>query len=186
MKIYFKLLAFAKPYSRFVPKYAVLAVLAVIFGLLNFTLLIPLLNVIFEKVEVTEEVVKPEFTLSVDYAKNIFNYYFNQIFKLYGQSGALKFVCGVIVVSVFLANVFKYWSQRVLTNMRTYVVKNIREGLFRKITQLHVGYFQDQRKGDLMSSLSNDVNEIENSVVSSVQVIFREPLMIIGYIILDV
>jgi subfamily B ATP-binding cassette protein MsbA len=88
------------------------------------------------------------------------------------------------VVSVFLANVFKYWSQRVLTNMRTYVVKNIREGLFRKITQLHVGYFQDQRKGDLMSSLSNDVNEIENSVVSSVQVIFREPLMIIGYIIL--
>ena len=184
MKIYFKLLAFAKPYSRFVPKYAVLAVLAVIFGLLNFTLLIPLLNVIFEKVEVTEELIKPEFTVSVDYAKTIFNYYFNQIFKLYGQSGALKFVCGVIVVSVFLANVFKYWSQRVLTNMRTYVVKNIREGLFRKITQLHVGYFQDQRKGDLMSSLSNDVNEIENSVVSSVQVIFREPLMIIGYIIL--
>ncbi len=184
MKIYFKLLAFAKPYSRFVPKYAVLAVLAVIFGLLNFTLLIPLLNVIFEKVEVTEELIKPEFTVSVDYAKIIFNYYFNQIFKLYGQSGALKFVCGVIVVSVFLANVFKYWSQRVLTNMRTYVVKNIREGLFRKITQLHVGYFQDQRKGDLMSSLSNDVNEIENSVVSSVQVIFREPLMIIGYIIL--
>jgi subfamily B ATP-binding cassette protein MsbA len=184
MKIYFKLLAFAKPYSRFVPKYAVLAILAVIFGLLNFTLLIPLLNVIFEKVEATEEVVKPEFILNVDYAKSIFNYYFNQIFKLYGQSGALKFVCGVIVVSVFLANVFKYWSQRVLTNMRTYVVKNIREGLFRKITQLHVGYFQDQRKGDLMSSLSNDVNEIENSVVSSVQVIFREPLMIIGYIIL--
>ncbi len=184
MKIYFKLLAFAKPYSRFVPKYAVLAILAVVFGLLNFTLLIPLLNVIFEKVEATEEFVKPEFILNVDYAKSIFNYYFNQIFKVYGQSGALKFVCGVIVVSVFLANVFKYWSQRVLTNMRTYVVKNIREGLFRKITQLHVGYFQDQRKGDLMSSLSNDVNEIENSVVSSVQVIFREPLMIIGYIIL--
>ena len=75
MKIYFKLLAFAKPYSHFVPKYAVLAVLAVIFGLLNFTLLIPLLNVIFEKVEATEEVVKPQFILSVDYAKNIFNYY---------------------------------------------------------------------------------------------------------------
>ena len=184
MKIYFKLLAFAKPYSRFVPKYAVLAILAVIFGLLNFTLLIPLLNVIFEKVEATEEVLKPEFTLSVDYAKTMFNYYFNQIFKMYGQSGALKFVCGAIVLSVLLSNIFKYWSQRVLTNMRTYVVKNIREGLFRKITQLHVGYFQDQRKGDLMSSLSNDVNEIENSVVSSVQVVFREPLMIIGYIIL--
>jgi subfamily B ATP-binding cassette protein MsbA len=184
MKIYFKILAFAKPYSRFVPKYAVLAILAVVFGLLNFTLLIPLLNVIFEKVEITQEVIKPDFSLNLEYAKNIFNYYFYQIFKLYGQSGALKFVCAVIVLSVFLANVFKYWSQRVLTNMRTYVVKNIRESLFKKITQLHVGYFQDQRKGDLMSSLSNDVNEIENSVVSSVQVVFREPLMIVGYIIL--
>ncbi|MBP9186713.1 MAG: ATP-binding cassette domain-containing protein [Bacteroidia bacterium] len=184
MKIYFKLLAFAKPYSRFVPKYAVLAILAVVFGLLNFTLLIPLLNVIFEKVETLNEVAKPTFSLSIDFVKNSFNYYFGLIFKQYGQSGALKFVCAVIVVSVFLANVFKYWSQRVLTNMRTYVVKNIRESLFRKITQLHVGYFQNQRKGDLMSSLSNDVNEIENSVVSSVQVVFREPLMIIGYVIL--
>jgi subfamily B ATP-binding cassette protein MsbA len=68
--------------------------------------------------------------------------------------------------------------------MRTYVVKNIRESLYLKITNLHVGYFHDQRKGDIMSSLSNDVNEIESSVVSSVQVIFREPLMIVGYIIL--
>ncbi len=68
--------------------------------------------------------------------------------------------------------------------MRTYVVKNIRESLYKKITELHVGYFHNQRKGDIMSSLSNDVNEIESSVVSSVQVIFREPLMLIGYIIL--
>ena len=185
MKIYFKILAFARPYNRFVPKYAVLAVLAVVFGLLNFTLLIPLLNVIFQKVQPSaQQLVLPEFALNLEYFKDLFNYYFAQIFSKYGQSGALKFVCGVIVASVFLANVFKYWSQRVLTNMRTYVVKNIRESLFKKITQLHVGYFQDQRKGDLMSSLSNDVNEIENSVVSSVQVIFREPLMIIGYVIL--
>ncbi len=185
MKIYFQILAFAKPFNRFVPKYAVLAILAVIFGLLNFTLLIPLLNVIFEKVQPeTSNITKPEFVLSVAYAKELFNYYFSQIFQEYGQSGALRFVCAVIVVSVFFSNMFKYWSQRVLTNMRTYVVKNIRESLFQKITQLHVGYFQDQRKGDLMSSLSNDVNEIENSVVSSVQVVFREPLMIIGYIIL--
>ena len=184
MNIYFKLLSFAKPFNRFVPKYFILAVLAVIFGLANFTLMIPLLNVIFEKVEVVTIVAKPEFALNLDYFKAIFNFYFASIFKTYGQVGALQFVCVVIVVSVFLANLFKYWSQRVLTSMRTHVVKNIRESLFLKITSLQVGYFHSQRKGDLMSSLSNDVNEVENSVVSSVQVIFREPLMIIGYVVL--
>ncbi len=184
MKTYFKLLAFAKPYSRFVPKYAVLALLAVFFGLANFTLLIPLLNVIFEKVPTNEMISRPEFTLSITYLKEIFNYYFNSIFNAYGKIQALQFVCVIIIVSVFFSNMFKYWSQRVLTNMRTYVVRNIRESLFRKITDLHVGYFQSQRKGDLMSSLSNDVNEIENSVVSSIQVVFREPLMIVGFVIL--
>ncbi len=184
MRIYFKLLSFARPLNRFIPKYAVLAILAVVFGLANFTLLIPLLNVIFEKVETAQVLVKPEFALNILYFKSIFNYYFSSVFQQYGQIGALQFVCGVILISVFFANLFKYWSQRVMTSMRTYVVKNIREALFVKITTLHVGYFHDQRKGDLMSSLSNDVNEIESSVVSSVQVIFREPLMIIGYIIL--
>ncbi len=184
MNTYFKLLSFARPFSRFIPKYAVLAILAVIFGLLNFTLLIPLLNVIFEKVPVEQQIVLPEFALTIDYFKSLFNYNFAKIFSEYGQIGALKFVCIIIIVSVFLSNVFKYWSQRVLTNMRTYVVKNIRESLFYKITDLNVGYFQNQRKGDIMSSLSNDVNEIENSVVSSVQIVFREPLMIIGYVIL--
>lgn len=184
MKIYFKLLAFAKPFSSFVPKYAVLAVFAVFFGLANFTLLIPLLNVIFEKVDPIQILQKPSFALNIEYAKSIFNYYFQLIFKEYGQLGALQFVCATILISVFFANLFRYWSQRVLTSMRTRVIKNIRESLYNKITQLHVGYFHDQRKGDLMSSLSNDVNEIENSVVSSVQVIFREPLMIVGYLVL--
>lgn len=185
MKTYFRLLAFAKPYSSFVPKYALVAILAVVFGLLNFTLLIPLLNVIFDKVNTLESVnFLPAFELSISYFKTAFNYYFTYIFNNYGREGALKFVCGIIVLSVFLSNLFKYWSQRILTKMRTDVIRKIRSALFDKILKFHVGYFQDQRKGNLMSSLSNDVTEIESSVVSSVQVIFREPLMIAGYIIL--
>ncbi len=184
MKIYFKLIAFSKPYSSFVPQYIVVALLAVVFGLLNFTLLIPLLNVIFDKVEPEINPLKPEFALSLTYFKESFNYYFSSIFHNYGRSGALKFVCVIIITSVFLSNLFKYWSQRILTRMRTEVIRRIRSALFDKILHFHVGYFQDQRKGDIMSSLSNDVTEIESSVVSSVQVIFREPLMIAGYIVL--
>lgn len=184
MKIYFKLIAFSKPYRSFVPQYIVVALLAVVFGLLNFTLLIPLLNVIFDKVEPEINPIKPEFALSLTYFKEAFNYYFSSIFQEYGRSGALKFVCIIIISSVFLSNLFKYWSQRILTRMRTEVIRRIRSALFDKILHFHVGYFQDQRKGDIMSSLSNDVTEIESSVVSSVQVIFREPLMIAGYIVL--
>jgi subfamily B ATP-binding cassette protein MsbA len=181
--MYFKLLAFAKPYSRFVPKYIALAIFAVIFGLANFTLLIPLLNVIFDKVELAEQV-KPEFSLTLNYLKGTFNYYFSLIFNEYGKGKALQFVCAVIVVSVFFSNLFKYWSQRVLTSMRTYVIKNLRQAVYDKLVNLHVGYFHDQRKGNIMSSLSNDITEIESSIVSSIQVIFREPLMIAGFIIL--
>lgn len=185
MKTYFKLLAFAKPFNSFIPKYALLAIFAVVFGLLNFTLLIPLLNVIFQKVQIpTEQLVKPEFAFSIEYAKQVFNYYFNSIFNQYGQSGALQFVCVIIIVSVFFSNLFKYWSQRVLAKMRVDVIKNIRKSLYDKIIDFHLGYFQSQRKGDIISSMSNDITEIENTVVSSVQVIFREPLMIVGYFVL--
>lgn len=185
MKTYFKLLSFARPFNQFVPKYIILAVLAVVFGLLNFTLLIPLLNVIFQKIEIQQiATAKPEFALNIEYAKSIFNYYFQEIFRQYGQSGALKFVCGVIVISVVLSNTFRYWSQRVLSKMRVDVIKNIRKSLYNKIIDLHTGYFQSQKKGDLISTLSNDITEIEASVVSSVQVIFREPLMIVGYFVL--
>lgn len=184
MKIYFRILSFAKPYKRFLPRYAILALFAVLFGLINFTLLIPLLNVLFNTVSPAAPVSKPVFTWDFNYLTDLFNYFFNDILYRYGKLGALHFVCAIILVSVFFSNLFRYLAQRVLTSMRTYVVRNIREALFHKITKLHVGFFHSQRKGDLMSSLSNDVNEIETSVVSTVQVIFREPLMIIGYVTL--
>lgn len=183
MKTYFRLLAFAKPYSKFLPRYIVLALLAVIFGLLNFSLMIPLLDVLFNTSESIIPIAKPEFTPTLTYLKDTFNYQFSSIAAEYGRIGALQFVCVLILISVFLANIFRYFSQRVLSSMRSYVVRNIRKTLFEKISRLHLGYFNTRKKGDILSNLTNDVNEIETSVVSTVQVVFREPLMIIGYIV---
>lgn len=183
MKTYFRLLAFAKPYSKFLPRYILLALLAVFFGLLNFSLMIPLLDVLFNTKEEIAATVKPEFTLSIAFLKDTFNYHFSTIANQYGRIGALQFVCVLILVSVFLANIFRYFSQRVLSSMRSYVVHNIRKTLFEKISRLHLGYFNTRKKGDILSNLTNDVNEIETSVVSTVQVVFREPLMIIGYVV---
>lgn len=184
MKTYFRILAFARPLRNFLPRYVILALLGVIFGIFNFTLLIPLLNIIFGTVEQPTVLSEPVFDWSLNWLKDYFNYRFLHIFNTYGQAAALKFVCGIVIVSFFFSNVFRYWSQRVLTGLRTLVVKNIRQALFNHLIDLNVRYFHGQRKGDLISVVSNDVTEIENSVVSSIQIIFREPLLLIGYVIL--
>lgn len=184
MKTYFKILAFARPLRNFIPRYVLLAVLGIVFGIFNFSLLIPLLNIIFGTVEVPAQLQAPAFSWNINYLKDFFNFHFYNIFLTKGQAAALQFVCGIVVVSFFFSNVFRYWSQRVLTGLRTLVVKNIRQALFNRLVSLNVRYFHGQRKGDLISVVSNDVTEIENSVVSTLQVIFREPLMLLGYVIL--
>lgn len=184
MKTYFRLLAFAHPMRAFAVPYFLLVIPAVVFGAVNFTLVIPLLNVLFSTYEEGKHMDFPAFAFSVNYIKNLFDYYFYSIAGNYGREAALKFVCIIILTSVFAANVFRYFSQRVLTRMRVWVVYRMRKALFEKITSLHLGYFHNRKKGDLMSVVSNDVNEIENSVVSTLQVMFREPLIIIVYFIM--
>lgn len=187
LKTYLRLLSFARPFSRFVPFYFLFAILAIIFGLINFALLIPLLNVLFgtiEEQQVNAILIKPEFSFGISYLKDIFYYFFGIIINQYGKTGALQFVCGIIIVSVFLSNFFKYLAQRIIGFVRARVVRNIRKTVFEKITELHLGYFSSKRKGDILSRLSNDVQEIETSLVSTLTVVFRDPATIIGFFIL--
>ena len=119
MNIYFRLLAFAKPYKNYIPEYVLYVIPSIIFGALNFTLLMPLLDVLFSanaKATVTQ---LPEFSLSMNYLKLFFQYYYFIIAGAHGKFAALEVICGIIAVSVFLTNFFRYMSQRVLTRMRT-------------------------------------------------------------------
>jgi len=184
LKTYLRLISFARPLGKYLPEYLVYTVLGVIFGLLNFTLFIPLLNLLFTTYPIKEVVLMPEFSFTIEYFKDVFNFYFYTIIKDGGKVAALQYVCLVIFSSVLLSNLFKFLSQRVLTSVRTKVVKNIREAVFNKITDSDLRFFYNNRKGDLISTLSNDVHEVENSVVSSLQVLVREPFMLIGFFIL--
>jgi subfamily B ATP-binding cassette protein MsbA len=184
LKTYFRLINFARPLGKYLPEYLVYTILGVVFGLLNFTLFIPLLNLLFTTYPVKEVIGIPAFSFSIDYFKDLFNYYFYTTIKEGGKIAALQYVCLVIFSSVLLSNLFKFLSQRVLTSVRTKVVKNIRETVFNKITDSDLRFFYNNRKGDLISTLSNDVHEVENSVVSSLQVIVREPFMLIGFFVL--
>ncbi len=184
MKTYLRILSYAKPYSRFVPVYIFYALLAIIFGLLNFTLLKPLFDVIFEQVDpevITSFQEKPDFSFSIGYFSHLFNYYFLEVSEVYGKLGTLLYVCIIIVISVFLANLFTYLSGVVLAKVRAIVIKRMRTDIFDKVSLLHIGYFSNERKGDLMSKMTNDVQEVENTIVQSLRVVFREPATIILY-----
>lgn len=184
MNTYLRILSYARPYRRYFPIYVLYTILAIVFGLLNFTLLKPLFDVIFEQVgpgEMDKYLTKPAFSFSLAYFMHMFNHYFLQISEIYGKFGTLVYVCIIIVVSVFLSNLFTYLSGVVLAKVRAEVIKKMRLDIFQKTTQMHIGFFSNERKGDLMSKMTNDIQEVENSIVQSLRVVFKEPATIILY-----
>lgn len=183
MKTYLRLLSYAKPYAGFAVPYLIFAVLTVVFGIVNFTLLIPLLNILFNDVPADMVTTKPLFHFGIAYFKDLFNFYFTTFISTNGKFGALVFVCCVVGLFTMLANLFRYLSQRVLATMRANVLQRMRADLFNRLSALPLPYYHQRRKGDLLSMMSTDMNEVENSVVSTFQVVFREPLMIVGYFV---
>lgn len=184
MKTYLRILSYTRPYGKFIPAYLGYTLLAIVFGLLNFTLLKPLFDVIFEQVapaSLESFRTKPAFSLSLDYFIALFNHLFLQVSETYGKFGTLLFVCVIIVGSVFLANLFTYLSGVILAKVRAQVIKEMRRDIFDKVSHLHLGYFTNERKGDLISKMTNDIQEVENTIVQSLRVIFREPATILLY-----
>ncbi len=183
MKNFLRILSYASPLGPSAIKYALLTLLYVAFSLVNFTVLIPLLEVLFDQVDQPQAkaIAPPDFSFTIDYFKNTFYYHFNTIILEKGRVGALQFVCVVIVVSVFLCNIFRYLSSMVLVSLRVKVLRNMRNDIFKKVSELHLGYFTEQKKGDLISRMTVDIQEIQNSVTNSLKVLFKEPVLVIGY-----
>ena len=177
---YFRLLSFAKPLGKFAIPYIVTTFLAVVFNTLNLFLLVPLLTVLFNVSGETVVYEKPEG--SFDMMAN-FNYYTQVINQEYGTYGALQFICAVIIASVFLANVFRYTSQRIMENLRVHTLLNIRKSVFESVMDMHIGFFNNERKGDIISKITNDVQVVQFTVTGTLQVIFREPFQLIAYLV---
>jgi subfamily B ATP-binding cassette protein MsbA len=183
MKTYLRLISFAKPLGGITTRYFIFSLFSIIFGLVNFTLVIPLLNVLFGHENADIPLSEPEFYFSLRYFLDLFSYYFNQIILSKGTIGALTFIVVLLVISSFLKNAFRYLSLRIEAQTRARVVKNIRETIYYKVISLNTLFFSNQKRGDLVSRLTNDVQEVENSVVNTLTVIFREPATIIAYFV---
>lgn len=185
MKTYRRLLQFARPFGKFVIPFFGFTLIAVFFSVFQFTLIIPLLNFLFDQ-HTAEEIKKystqPNFSLSGSYFKDIFYY---QVFRLKSLNPvyALYLIAVLIVLAVILTNLFRYLAQQSLVKARTMLVKRIREAIFEKINYLHIGFFTKEKKGDLLSRMNSDVFEIEAVAANSLEVLFKEPYIMIGYFI---
>jgi subfamily B ATP-binding cassette protein MsbA len=180
MKIFFRLLQFSKPYRHYIPEYCIYIFFYIIFGLLNFALIIPLLDVLFETKKQALVTSLPPFHLSAEYFKAAFYYNLNYYIQTTSKISVLAYVCAVMLLFVFLKNLFGFLSQKVLTRMRVNLVKRIREDLFYRYSTQSLQFFHTQKKGNLLSIISNDVGEIETTVVSAIQTLFRDPLVVIA------
>ena len=124
MKTYFRILSYASPYSRIIPLYLILTLFYILFSMVNFSIMIPLLEVLFNQVDydISKNIVNNrEFNFSIDYLKSTFYSHFSDIIQTSGREEALKFVCLIILISVFLANIFKYLSSLIIAKVRVRV-----------------------------------------------------------------
>ena len=183
MKIYWRILQYARPLSRYVGPYFFTSLLGSLFGVLNFTLIQPLLDVLFGKAKIPSQLVFPSFRFDAAYLVDLFQYYFGHAIQQYGKLGALQFVCGAILLCVFLANVFKYLSIRIIENFKAHTVAQLRQAVFDSAIRLSLSFFSNERKGDLISRVTTDVQEIENSLGRAFSALFKELFTLIFYFV---
>jgi subfamily B ATP-binding cassette protein MsbA len=181
MKIYYRILQYAPFVGSQFFKFFIYSILAAVFSATYLGLLRPMLDILFFP-NIIKVIPPPgEFSFTAGYFKTWFEYNFAQTIQIYGPVTTLLYVCLSIVGFVFLANVFRYMERMVASHVKVDVVKNIRMDIFRNVSQLHIGFFSDQRKGDLISRFTNDVGEVENTVINGFKAI-KEPITLIIYI----
>lgn len=187
MRDYFRLLSFARPIEKFAIPYIFATLLYIVFNTLNLALLAPLLDTLFNSKAVvsginveTAPVEDKSWWDVMARFRELTDYYITN----YGPQQALRFVCIVIVISVFLSNIFKYFSNRIMEDLRVHTLLSLRKSVFNNVMNLHLGYFNSQRKSDILSKVSSDVQVVQYTVTNTLQVIFKEPVTLIVYVVL--
>lgn len=182
MKIFFRILSYANSVGRRLTFFFIYSILGIIFATFNIVLVIPMLRTLFAQGDKVVKVPElPAFSLTSDYIIGTFNHYYLLIIRDFGSLNALLFVCTLIVVSRLLANLFAYLERVMATKIRVDLVKNMRLDIFKSVSLMHIGYFNNKRKGDLISRFTNDVLEVENAVMNSLKAVLKEPLTVIAF-----
>jgi subfamily B ATP-binding cassette protein MsbA len=172
---------YIRRYPKLVSLYFFLNLLASFFSLVSLALLGPFLTLIFG-VQGGEQMLGSRFRIG-NITNNFYAYLNELITTDEGKIKALGVLCLIVVVAIVLKNIFLYFALYVLTPIRNSIINDMRKEMFSKILHLPIGYFSDQRKGDIMSRLTNDLQDVEYSTISFLETFFREPVTIIIYLI---
>ena len=183
MKVIKRLLKYATPLHHYLPEYIIYTILGIVFGLINFTMLIPILNILFGITKSDTITQAPGFSLSINYFIDLFNYHFTNIVATRGKMYALGFVCVIIFSAALLANLFRFLAIKVLIRLRLNMMERIRNELYAKLTHQSLHFYHTSRKGDILSAVTNEVQEVENSLINALQAWLKEPFIVIVYFI---
>ena len=179
MNYFKKIIKYALPYKKFGYLNIFFNILYAIFSTLSFLVLMPLLNVIFKDTEpITEKPVFKGITKTIDYFKEYLGYFITQIAGE-DKSKALMIVVGLVLITFFFKNIFNYLAMFFITFLRNGVLKDLRNDLYDKVMTLPISYFSEKRKGDIMARILGDVSTVQNSFLSVLEMVVREPLTII-------
>ncbi len=153
---------------------------AALFSVVSFTMVIPFLGILFSNQEFKESMIPLQ--LNVESIQHNFNYYLGILTEEKGQMGALTFIIIVVFISTLLKNIFLYLGKSRTISIRTKVVRDIRNKLMNKVFEFDLSYFSNEKRGDIVSKIIIDVREIEASIISSFEMIFKDPVLIAVYL----
>ncbi len=184
-KTYIRLLGFAKPLSRYAVPYFFYAALHAIFNTFNYVMIIPILDTMFsEGYQFTPVYEMPHVRLNGEFLSEFLNYLYTITFGEYKVINVLLLLAIVLLVTNFLSNLFRYLGAYTVESMRANTLQRMRNDMFENIIGMNVGYFSDQRKGDIISKITSDVMMVQFCITNTLQVAFREPFLIIGFLFL--
>lgn len=188
MKTYFRLLGFAKPLSRYAIPYFIFAALHAVFNTFNYAMIIPILNAMFTAdggFIFTPVYTLSHITLNEAGFNTILSYIYTMFFgEEFVQMKFLAMLGGVTIAMNFFSNLFRYAAAMTVECLRVNTMCRIRNEMFSHVANMNVGYFSNQRKGDIMSKITQDVTVVRYCITNTLQVAFRDPMLIIGYMTL--
>lgn len=180
MKQFKRLLHYLIPYKKNIVLIFLFNLCYAVFSVFSLSMVAPFLSVLFG--DATGVTVRPEFSLSVRGILDTFYYYMGQIITDYGQFYALIFIAITMIISTFFSNFFRYMGQYMNAPIRAGIDKDIRKDIYHRLIILPLSFYNKHKKGDILSRIGADVQEVEWSIVCSLQMLFRDPLLIIVFL----
>ena len=186
MSLYRRALTYIKPYKVSFATAIFFNILYAIFNVVALAFMMPILSILFGEKK-NETILKPIFSGNItdlkDYFSDYSGYYMQEIAQTEGPIYVLAISCILFIVAFFFRNIFSFLSETCLVDLRSGVTKDLRVDLHNKILKLPISYFTETRKGDMITRISNDVNEVESNILNSIVEIIRSPIMIIVFVI---